>query len=203
MKSITALTTATATLATTLIAGAIFFAPQASTAQFGPDNKPGQISVYVHDDEKDPIDKVNVLVTDVNGSKPVQVDTQPSGADGRLQVKFPRGGTYIVHIDAPPDPKQYGEGNDTDGTTTFQCMSTKEVRRCITVQVSNGVVHFPGETSGVPAKELDMWFTDRIPEPRIEVFVQLVGNAQVLIPGERSLSPPTSTNRRPTTTPSR
>ena len=65
MKTITALATATAALATSIVAGAIFIAPSASTASFAP-NQPGQLALQVRDNEHDGIPNVDVLVTDVN-----------------------------------------------------------------------------------------------------------------------------------------
>ncbi len=180
MKTITALTTAAAALTTSLVAGAVFFGPSASTASFAPDTKPGQVAVEVRDDEGDGIGNVKVLVTDVSNPT-ARPPSTTSGSNGHLEVSFPGPGTYLIHIDTPPDPMKYADGHDADDGAGTACLG-KVQSRCITVQVTNGVVHLPGQV-GVQATDLYMEFIDRSPEPRVEVFVQLQGSATTLISG--------------------
>ncbi|MFT7647254.1 MAG: hypothetical protein ACI8Y4_002000 [Candidatus Poriferisodalaceae bacterium] len=158
MKISVALTIVIATLTGALAAGAVFFSPTAP-------GLPGQVTVVTADHEGDTIEGVKVNISDQNG-QPVGTFVK-SDSDGNAELTLAGTGQYALHVD--DIPFDHAERTDEDVATLGLC-ATFSLLRCVTVEVTGGVVTFPGTATQITSTFIT--FEDLSPEPRVKVEVR-------------------------------
>ncbi len=149
------------TLASSIVAGALFFSPNADLAGPTAPGVPGSVTVVVTDDEGDPVEKAKVSVKDDANNRTGKTET--TDATGKALVHLPTDGWYSIHTELPSD---YSPRTDIDKEQPGLCQG-EDHRLCITVQLKGAEVTLEGDKT--PRTELTVEANDLTPEPRVSL----------------------------------
>ena len=153
-------------LSTLIGAGVVFDINSAPAAPLQPGGG-GSIETVVIDDEGDPVPGAVVAVSDASGGDSVRSTT---GDTGTVKSNFPRNGVYTLVATIPDG---YTPSEDSDSTLPGRC-GGNDLRLCVTVTVTNGVINGPNNDEQGLLSEYGTraWFKviDDSPEPRIHAY---------------------------------